>query len=93
MADIREEKLAQNAEISASVVVNNCLQYLKGKKNNLQKYKIVNRPIVISLGKFCAVFLWGSWCFTGLFPAWMKIVVEYKVMTHYQFRTGFNFNF
>jgi len=92
VASLDEEKLAQNAERSASVVVHNALAlFVKQKRKRMIKYSVVDRPMVISLGKYCGIFLYKGWSLTGFIPSWMKVVVEMKVMVSYKFRTGFTF--
>ena len=92
VASIREEKLAQNAENSASVVIHNCIRsFIHNKPHKLKQYKPVLRPMIISLGKYDGYFLFGKWNLPGIIPALMKVVVELKVMTAYKFQNGLNF--
>ena len=75
---IREEKTAQNAEKQAEVVVNNI--QLMENKGELKKYTSESRPMVISLGKKDGILIKGKKVLTGLVPARLKSLVEWKEM-------------
>jgi len=82
VADVREEKLAQTAEKMAAVVVNNIFAMDRGKKPD--KYTSpLYRPVLISLGKYHGVFVFGNFAFTGPFPALLKEAVEWKTLMRY----------
>ena len=79
-----EEKLAQAAQKQSAVVVSNILRThnLTGSMP-LKRHSTSDYPIVISLGKYDAIFTWKNWTFTGFLPALAKEVVEFKVMITY----------
>ena len=79
-----EEKLAQGAQKHASVVASNILRKVDGRGRPFKEHKGKGAyPIVISLGKYDAIFTWGSWTLTGFIPALCKEAVEWKVMITY----------
>lgn len=82
VADVREEKLAQTAEKMAAVVVNNILCMERGKKP-IEYKSPLSRPVLISLGKFHGVFVWGNFALTGPLPALLKEAVEWKTLMRY----------
>ncbi len=79
-ASVPEEKLAQNAEKHAEVVVKNILRLERGGKRPLCSYRSSARPVLISLGKLDGILIYAGWTLTGFIPAVMKEVVEWKVM-------------
>jgi len=82
VADVKEEKLAQTAEKMAAVVVNNILCMERGDKP--QKYvSPLHRPVLISLGKYHGVFVFGNIAITGPIPALLKEAVEWKTLMRY----------
>ncbi|GAM19741.1 hypothetical protein SAMD00019534_029160 [Acytostelium subglobosum LB1] len=81
--NVREEKLAQTAENTASVVVNNIYAMEARNENALQKYRSGAKPILISLGKFNSILVYKDWTLTGFLPALMKEFVEWKTMIRY----------
>jgi len=82
VADVREEKLAQTAEKMAAVVVNNIFCMERGKKP--EKYTSpLYRPVLISLGKYHGVLVFGNFAFTGPLPALLKEAVEWKTLMRY----------
>mmetsp|Transcript_12375 Transcript_12375/g.15393 ORF Transcript_12375/g.15393 Transcript_12375/m.15393 type:complete len:405 (+) Transcript_12375:127-1341(+) len=83
MTDIQEEKLAQTTQQAAWVVSRNILR-LCHNVSSLAEYKPSSAPIVISLGKYDAVFTWGSKItICGFLPALVKELVEWKVLVSY----------
>lgn len=79
-----EEKLAQGAQKHASVVASNILRKVDGRGMPFKEHKGKGAyPIVISLGKYDAIFTWGSWTLVGFIPALCKEAVEWKVMITY----------
>lgn len=82
VADVREEKLAQTAEKMAAVVVNNIMCMERGKKP--EKYTSpLFRPVLISMGKYHGVFVFGNFAVTGPLPALLKEAVEWKTLMRY----------
>lgn len=89
VTNVKEEKLAQNAEVAASVVVKNLLLHAnRYDKTALYTYVPTERIKLISLGKYDAVFVWYSITFGGIIPAIMKEFVEWWIMTEYRYRTA-----
>jgi len=86
ICNVKEEKLAQNAEAAAHVVVENILHYDKGK--NLIPYKPTARIKVISLGKYDGITVYNEYTITGFISALMKEFVEWMVMISYRYLTG-----
>ena len=74
VANLKEEKTAQNAENHAKVVVHN-IKALENKRK-LKKYSPSKRPYLISLGKKKAIFEYKNFVWAGLIPALMKDYVE-----------------
>jgi len=81
--DRNEEKLAQGAESQARIVANNIKAMESGV--NLARYSIPiwHRPVLISLGKFHGVFVWGRFSLGGPLPALLKEAVEWKTLVRY----------
>lgn len=78
VTDIREEKTAQAAEKQANVVVEN-IRRLE-RKFPLKKYVSSKRPMIISLGKWNGIIEYRKLVITGIFPAFVKKIVEIKSM-------------
>lgn len=82
VTNIREEKLAQNAEYNSSLVATNI--YRSEHKQSLIAYEPKSRPIVVSLGDYDGFFQWNfmnrDWTLRGFFSSLMKSFVEKKVM-------------
>jgi apoptosis-inducing factor 2 len=83
ITNINEEKLAQNAQKQACVVVENILRLEKGS-GNLEEYVSKKRPMVISLGKWDGVVVFGKFVVKGLIAALLKEIVEFKAMRMYR---------
>jgi NADH dehydrogenase FAD-containing subunit len=89
LAAIDEEKLAQSAERQAEVVIKNIVrQEFTAKENGLCVYKSVDRPMLISLGKYDGLLIYKGWTLSGFIPALMKEFVEWKVMVAYKYRAS-----
>lgn len=82
VTSIEEEKLAHNAEHHAMIIIKN----IKNMENarQLKPYISSKRVMVISLGKYNAIFLFKNFSIHGKIPALMKWVVELKTMIHYR---------
>jgi apoptosis-inducing factor 2 len=72
------EKTAQNAIKQARIAVKNILSIEKGKK--LFPYLPKETPLVISLGRFNAIFTFRNITFSGFVPSIIKKVIEIKSM-------------
>jgi len=72
------EKTAQNAEKQARTAIKNILLKEKGKE--LLKHVNKKNPLVISLGKYNAVFTYNNIVLSGIIPALMKKIIEWKSM-------------
>jgi NADH dehydrogenase FAD-containing subunit len=80
---VKEEKTAQNAERHAELIVKNMI--LKSESKPLVAHKPRSAPLVISLGdKHGIMTLPNGWVINGLFPGWLKHVIEWKAMTPYR---------
>jgi len=82
VVDVREEKLAQGAETMAKLVSNNIFYMDKGITPKRYTSPL-SRPILISLGKYHGVFVFGEFCVSGPFPALLKEAVEWKTLVRY----------
>ncbi|EAL64296.1 hypothetical protein DDB_G0286241 [Dictyostelium discoideum AX4] len=80
---VREEKLAQTAECTASIVVNNINAMESRCEHKMQSYKPFAKPVLISLGKYSAIFVYKDYSITGFLPALLKQAVEFKTMVRY----------
>ncbi|MEK6891211.1 MAG: FAD-dependent oxidoreductase [Nanoarchaeota archaeon] len=83
ITSIKEEKLAQNAEKQAGIVIKN-LKNLEDKKS-LIKYNSKPRIMIISLGRFNGIFQYRRLIITGVIPGILKTLVEWKTMIKYRF--------
>jgi len=82
VVDVHEEKMAQGAEAMASIVSNNILSLSRGKRPT--KFRTPgSRPVIISLGKYHAVFVYYGYTVTGPLPALLKEAVEWKSLVKY----------
>jgi len=86
-----EEKLAQAAEAHARIVVHNLrvaenIISASERTCQISGVAIPHRPMIVSLGPQRGSFIFLGWTINGLFPALMKTVVEWKVMTSYTWR-------
>lgn len=82
ITNILEEKLAQTAQRHADLIIKNIRNLDEGRP--LAKYRSASRPMVISIGKRHGIFNWGRFTFTGIIPAILKSVVEFKAMLPYR---------
>jgi len=82
VADVREEKLAQTAEKMAGVVVNNIF-CMERRNKPIPYHSPLFRPVLISLGKYHGVFVFGNFAVTGPLPALLKEAVEWKTLMRY----------
>jgi NADH dehydrogenase FAD-containing subunit len=82
VADVKEEKLAQTAEKMAGVVASNILALERGGKAKTYASP-PSRPVLISLGKYHGVFVFGNFSVTGPLPALLKEAVEWKTLMRY----------
>jgi NADH dehydrogenase FAD-containing subunit len=80
---VKEEKTAQNAERHAELIVKNMI--LKSESKQLVAHKPRSAPLVISLGdKRGIMTLPNGWTINGLFPGWLKHVIEWKALRPYR---------
>ncbi|NOZ80922.1 MAG: FAD-dependent oxidoreductase [DPANN group archaeon] len=86
ITDIKEEKLAQSAEQHAEIICKNIRLLEQGQQEKLMAYRPKKRPMVISMGKRQGIFVWGRLVMTGIIPALLKPLVEWKAM--WKFRRG-----
>eukprot|EP00761_Pharyngomonas_kirbyi_P001488 gb/GECH01001492.1/.p1 GENE.gb/GECH01001492.1/~~gb/GECH01001492.1/.p1 ORF type:complete len:140 (+),score=42.56 gb/GECH01001492.1/:1-420(+) len=78
--NINEEKLAQNAEKHADVVVHNIVS-METKRSKMQHYSPATRTIIISLGPRNAIVTYGDRIYLeGKIASKIKDIVEYKTM-------------
>jgi NADH dehydrogenase FAD-containing subunit len=70
VTNIKEAKLAQNAQKHAGVIADNIRRTDRGQ--TLRTYRTGTRPSLISLGDDYAVFSYHWLCFSGRIPALMK---------------------
>lgn len=82
VANINEEKLAQNAQIHARLIIEN----LKNLKNNnpLKEYKSKQRLMVISLGKYDGILTYKNFKLAGIIPGLLKSFIEWMEMLKYK---------
>ena len=83
ITNISEEKLAQNAQKQACVVVENILR-LESGSTDLEEYVSQKRAMIISLGKWDGVVVFGKFVVKGLIAALLKEIVEFKSMRMYK---------
>lgn len=82
VSNIIEEKTAQNAEKHGSVVAQNILSLIQGKK--MQKYISKKRLMVISLGKNRGIIERKGFVWTGWIPSVLKNIIEKIVMNSFR---------
>jgi apoptosis-inducing factor 2 len=84
--NVNEEKTAQAAEKQGRVAVKNILQSIKGEE--LSSYEPHKKPVVISLGKWDAIFEKGNFMISGKIPALIKWLIQIKTMIRYRIRSS-----
>tara|TARA_Y100000310_G_scaffold70474_1_gene66159 strand:+ start:18776 stop:19813 length:1038 start_codon:yes stop_codon:yes gene_type:complete len=82
ITNIEEEKLAQNAEKHAEIVVNNIIALENSKE--LTEYKPKPRIMVISLGKKNGILVYKNFVITGIVPGILKGFIEWWEMGKYK---------
>lgn len=82
VSSVKEEKLAQVAQKHAKIIARNIIFSESNKK--LVKYIPRSRPLLISLGKYKGILTYNNFTLTGIIPAFMKILVEWKSMIKYK---------
>ncbi len=82
IAAIGEEKLAQNAERQAQIVVRNIAHLEKGEE--LEKYESKPRIMVISLGEWNGIIVYKKFVWTGIVAGILKQLIEWKTMRCYR---------
>ncbi|HLD98439.1 MAG TPA: FAD-dependent oxidoreductase [Candidatus Nanoarchaeia archaeon] len=83
ITNINEEKLAQNAEKQARIVIKN-IKNINSQKP-LVKYSSKPRIMVISLGRWNGVLQYKSLIISGIIPGILKTLIEWKTMIKYRF--------
>jgi NADH dehydrogenase FAD-containing subunit len=78
VAQLQEEKLAQNAHRHAQIIIQNIMNLESG--NSLLKYNSKQSPMIVSLGKWEGIFEYKKLVITGLIPGILKNLVEIKEM-------------
>jgi NADH dehydrogenase FAD-containing subunit len=85
VAATKSEKYAQYAEMEAEIVAHNILQ-LENRKSHRTKLRPWNTPVhrvVVSLGKYDGLLIWGNVSVRGIFAAMTKEFIEWKSMVRY----------
>jgi len=82
VTNIKEEKLAQTAEIHSNLVVQN-IKRMENKKE-LVRYKSSPKAMLISIGKKKGILNYKKFTLTGFIPAILKTFVEWKSMRKYR---------
>ena len=82
ITNIQEEKLAQNAEKQACIVIKNLINIKENKI--LEKYNSKPRIMIISLGRFNGILQYKNIVITGIIPGLLKNFVEWKAMIKYK---------
>lgn len=82
VSNINEEKLAQNAEDHAKVIVKN-IDRLE-KHQELVEYKNEPRVMVISLGKYNGILTYKNFVLIGIIPGLLKSIIEWMIMQRYK---------
>ena len=79
---IAEEKLAQNAEYHAKIVIENIKNVHENKP--LKMYQSKPRIMVISLGKYNGILSYKNFVLTGIIPGFLKSAIEWFFMLKYR---------
>jgi NADH dehydrogenase FAD-containing subunit len=80
--DLKEEKLAQNAEMHAKVVFNNIVSLDKGKV--LESYSVGDRSVIIYLGSKNFIVIKNNQVLDNYVMSSLKNLVDLKSMKNYQ---------
>ena len=79
---VREEKLAQHAELQASIVAHNIRALAQGIP--LRPYISQPHIMIVSLGRWHGLFIYKQFVMDGLLPGLLKSVIEFKTMLRYR---------
>ena len=79
---VKEEKLAQNAEEQAKVIISN-IRAMEAKEE-LESYKSNPRVMVLSLGKYDGILIYKGFSMGGFVPAFLKWGIERWTMAKYK---------
>ena len=82
IVSIKEEKLAQNAQNHAHIIIDN----LRNLEDNspLKKYETGKRLMVISLGKYDGILNYKKLFLTGIIPGIFKSIIQWDFMLNYR---------
>jgi NADH dehydrogenase FAD-containing subunit len=82
VCNISEEKTAQNARIHGSFIVSNIKKSIANKRKI--SYKPKKRIMVISLGDWSGILIYGKIVLTGIVPGIFKYIVQWITMWKYK---------
>ncbi len=82
VCSVSEEKTAQNARIHGSFIVKNLHKLMTDKRKI--SYKPKKRIMVISLGDWSGILIYGKIVITGIVPGILKYVVQWLAMRRYK---------
>jgi NADH dehydrogenase FAD-containing subunit len=82
VCNVSEEKTAQNARIHGSFIVKNINKSM-AKKRKIS-YKPKKRIMVISLGDWSGILIYGKIVITGIVPGIFKYIVQWIAMRKYK---------
>lgn len=82
VCSVSEEKTAQNARIHGSFIVKNMRKLMTNKR--IISYKPKKRIMVISLGAWSGILIYGKIVFTGMVPGILKYIVQWMTMRRYE---------
>ena len=82
VCSISEEKTAQNARIHGCIIVKNINKLMSNKRKI--SYKPKKRIMIISLGDWSGILIYGKIVVTGIVPGFLKYVVQWITMRRYE---------
>ncbi|MBS3081281.1 FAD-dependent oxidoreductase [Candidatus Pacearchaeota archaeon] len=82
VASVKEEKLAQNAQIHARLIAENIINLENNRP--LKEYEPKQRLMVISLGKYDGIIVYKNTVLRGIIPGLLKSFIEWMEMLKYK---------
>jgi NADH dehydrogenase FAD-containing subunit len=82
VCSVSEEKTAQNARIHGIIIAKNICKLMTNKRKI--SYKPKKRIMVISLGDWSGILIYGKIVITGIVPGILKYVVQWVTMRRYE---------
>jgi len=81
ISGVSEEKTAQNARIHGNIIVKNIIKLMTNKRKI--SYKPKKRIMIVSLGDWSGILIYGKIVIAGIVPGIFKHIVQWMTMRRY----------